>query len=83
MLEYKEYLLDTYAPASVNSVLFSLNGFFDFCEAGAFKVKKLKIQRRIFLRKEKELTNNTTRIYTMDSGEICRKQIQRLGLLRC
>ena len=83
VLEYKEYLLDTYAPASVNSVLSSLNGFFDFCEAGAFKVKTLKIQRRIFLRKEKELTNNTTRIYTMDSGEICRKQIQRLGLLRC
>ena len=69
VLEYKEYLLDTYAPASVNSVLSSLNGFFDFCEAGAFKVKNLKIQRRIFLRKEKELTNNTTRIYTMDSAK--------------
>lgn len=56
VLEYKEYLLDTYAPSSVNSVLSSLNGFFDFCETGAFKVKTLKIQRRIFLRKEKELT---------------------------
>ena len=56
VLKYKEYLLDTYAPSSVNSVLSSLNGFFDFCETGAFKVKTLKIQRRIFLRKEKELT---------------------------
>ena len=26
---------------------------------------------------------NTTRIYTMESGEIHRKQMQRLGLLRC
>jgi len=26
---------------------------------------------------------NTTRIYTMESGEIHRKQIQKLGLLRC
>ena len=26
---------------------------------------------------------NTTRIYTMETGEIHRKQIQRLGLLRC
>lgn len=26
---------------------------------------------------------NTTRIYTMESGEVHRKQIQRLGLLRC
>ena len=26
---------------------------------------------------------NTTRIYTMETGEVHRKQIQRLGLLRC
>jgi len=26
---------------------------------------------------------NTTRIYTMENGEIHRKQIQKLGLLRC
>lgn len=26
---------------------------------------------------------NTTRIYTMESGEVHRKQIQKLGLLRC
>ena len=26
---------------------------------------------------------NTTRIYTMETGEIHRKQIQRFGLLRC
>ena len=26
---------------------------------------------------------NTTRIYTMDTWEICRRQVQRLGLLRC
>ena len=26
---------------------------------------------------------NTTRIYTMETGEVHRKQIQKLGLLRC
>ena len=26
---------------------------------------------------------NTTRIYTMETGEIHRRQIQKLGLLRC
>ena len=26
---------------------------------------------------------NTTRIYTIETGEIHRKQIQKLGLLRC
>ena len=26
---------------------------------------------------------NTTRIYTMETWEICRRQVQRLGLIRC
>ena len=26
---------------------------------------------------------NTTRIYTIESGDVCRRQIQKLGLLRC
>ena len=26
---------------------------------------------------------NTTRIYTIESGDACRRQIQKLGLLRC
>ncbi len=26
---------------------------------------------------------NTTRIYTMSTGEVCRRQIEKLGLLRC
>ena len=25
----------------------------------------------------------TTRIYTIETGDICRRQIQKLGLLRC
>ncbi len=56
MLRYKEYLIENYAPASVNSVLSSLNSFFDFSERHELKVKMLKIQKQIFLEREKELT---------------------------
>ena len=56
VLEYKEYLREHYAPASVNSVLASLNSFFDYKELYGLKVKNLKIQKQIFARKEKELT---------------------------
>ena len=56
MLEYKEYLIEVYAPASVNSVISSLNSFFDYIGQYALKVKTLKIQRQIFARKDKELT---------------------------
>lgn len=56
VLEYKEYLIENFAPASVNSVLSSLNAFFDYKELFGLKVKMLKIQKQIFSRREKELT---------------------------
>lgn len=56
VLEYKEHLRERYASASVNSVLASLNSFFDYKELYGLKVKNLKIQKQIFARKEKELT---------------------------
>ena len=56
VLEYKEHLSQGYAPASVNSVLSSLNSFFDYNEWHGLKVKMLKIQRQIFAERNKELT---------------------------
>lgn len=56
VLEYKAELVENYAPASVNSILASLNGFFSYNEWHELKVKNLKIQRRIFCQSEKELT---------------------------
>ena len=56
VLRYKEYLMLNYAPASVNSVLSSLNSFFEYNEWHSLKVKMLKIQKQIFASKDKELT---------------------------
>ncbi len=56
VIKYKEYLLGNYAPASVNSVLSSLNSFFEYYGKHNLKVKMLKIQRSVFLDKSKELT---------------------------
>ena len=56
VLAYKEYLIGSYAPASVNSVLSSLNSFFRFMGWHDCHVKTLKIQRQIFAKSEKELT---------------------------
>lgn len=47
VLFYKEKLMDEYAPRSVNSVISSLNAFFDFISRHDCKVKTLKIQRQI------------------------------------
>ena len=56
VLRYKEHLAVNYAPASVNSVLSSLNSFFSYNEWHSLKVKMLKIQRQIFAERNKELT---------------------------
>ncbi len=56
MLQYKQELIKRYAPASVNSVLSSLNSFFAYNEWHGLKVKMLKIQKQIFAERTKELT---------------------------
>lgn len=56
VIEYKRELISKYAPASVNSMLSSLNALFVFMNWYDLKVKTLKIQRRIFTDKSKELT---------------------------
>ncbi len=58
VLKYKQEIINDYAPASVNSMLSSLNSFFEFCGRYDLKVKALKIQRNIFAQKEKELTRS-------------------------
>ena len=55
-LEYKVQLMENYAPTSVNSILASLNSFFEHNGWHEIKLKNLKIQRRIFCQSEKELT---------------------------
>ncbi len=57
VLEYKEYLIkEGYAPRSINSILSSLNSFFEFCDLHNLKIKMLKIQQQIFANESKELT---------------------------
>ena len=56
VLAYKKELCEKYLPASVNSMLSSLNTLFTFLHWDEMKVKTIKIQRRIFSEKEKELT---------------------------
>ncbi len=56
VLAYKKELCEKYLPASVNSILSSLNALFMYMNWYDLKVKTLKIQRRIFADKEKELT---------------------------
>lgn len=56
VMEYKKQISENYAPASVNSMLVSINSFLDFIGFHDFRVKLLKIQRQMFVSEKKELT---------------------------
>ena len=56
VLEYKNELIETLAPASVNSVISSLNSFFSFKGMFELKTKMLKIQKQIFAETDRELS---------------------------
>ena len=56
LLEWKEDLIGRYTPASVNTKLAAVNGFLSFCGMEALRLRKLKIQKALFLSEDKELT---------------------------
>lgn len=56
VLAYKNFLTENYKPASVNSMLSSINAFFTYNEWCDCRVKSLKIQKQVFASKDKELT---------------------------
>ena len=78
VIRYKQFLLEHYAPASVNSMLVALNRFFR--EMGWFDctVKLVKIQRQSFRPKERELSKQEYLRLVRSAKELGR---QRLSLL--
>jgi integrase len=46
VLDYKDYLIGKYKPASVNSYLISVNSFLKFKKWDHLRVKTVRIQRR-------------------------------------
>lgn len=56
VITYKEALKQQYATASINSMLASLNHYFDFAGLYECKVKQIKQQRRVYCPEEKELS---------------------------
>lgn len=78
VVEYKQNLIERYAPASVNSILSSLNSFFVYNEWHELRVKALKIQRQMFANKDKELTKEE---YERLLKAAKRKNNERLNLL--
>lgn len=61
LIEYKEWLLSKYKVSSANSMLAALNQFLEYQGCIQLKVKRVKVQRRLFLKEEKELSQREYR----------------------
>ena len=78
LLEWKEDLVGTYAPASVNTILAAVNRFLTFFGWSELRLRPLKIQKALFLNEEKELTR-AEYIRLIRAAE--RKENERLALV--
>lgn len=56
ILEYKERLVEKYAVRSVNSIIAAINQFLEFLHVADMKMRRIKMQKTMFLSEEKELT---------------------------
>lgn len=56
VMEYKRYLIEHYAPASVNTMLASINSFLKAAGWHDCVVKAVRIQRQTFRSRDRELT---------------------------
>lgn len=76
---WKAWLLDSgYAPVTVNSMISAVNGFFQFAGWEECRVKFLRVQRRIFRDRSRDLTKEEYQ-RLLDAAEA--KGQQRLALL--
>ncbi len=56
LLEYKQSLIKSYAPASVNSMLASVNCFLRFSGSSDMTLRQVKIQKAVYCSEDKELS---------------------------
>jgi len=76
---WKEHLRAAgYAPVTINSMLVAVNRFFRFLGWDSFRVKALRIQRRMFRSKDRELTKEE---YNRLIETACTLGKERLALL--
>lgn len=78
VIDYKAGLEKRYAVGSINSMLSAVNGFLKFAGLGGWCVKPIRVQRRMFCARERELSKEE---YRRLLDEAQRRKNTRLYLL--
>ena len=75
--EYKSYLLNEgYSVRSVNSMISSINAFFDYSGRCDLKIKTVKMQRSVYCPEEKELTKDEYMRLCREAGRMNNKRLE-------
>jgi len=61
LIEYRRYMSCQYKPQTVNGKLAAVNSFLKFMNLEAFKVKFLRVQKRVYMDENRELTEQDYR----------------------
>lgn len=56
--DYREDLLESYAPSSANSMIAALNQYLIFTDQEMYKLKPVRIQKEVFARPEREIAKS-------------------------
>ncbi len=56
LIEYRDHLKENHASQTVNGAISAINAYLDFHHMGDFKMKLLKVQKRLFRPAERELS---------------------------
>jgi len=58
VIEFKEILMKKFEPNSVNSMLAAINKYLDYIGKSDCKVKRVRIQKQLFICEERNMTRN-------------------------
>lgn len=83
LLAYKEWLTETYAVSSVNSMLVALNQFLLFREKGRLRLKRVKVQKSSLFGEDKVLEKQEFQKLVRTARESGREQIAMIMETMC
>ena len=75
ILSYKKYLQSYYANKSVNSIIASLNSYFEWLKCPEYKLKSIKIQKTSFMPPNKDLTKEEYELLLKTAYEQGKKRL--------
>lgn len=76
VIEFKETLVANYKPSSVNSMLAALNRYLEYIHKPECKVKRIRIQKQLFIYEERNMTRNDYKKLINMAGEKGKYRLQ-------